>query len=76
MPVTFLKLAPYLVAIALLIGAFFTGYKAGSNKQKVIIQERIIKSGERHADIEQRQSKRVASRGQRLHIDRLRDGSF
>ena len=75
MPVTFLmKLLPYL-AIALIVGGFF-GYRAGSNNQKVIIQERIIKSGERHADIEQRQSKHIASRGQRLHINSLRDTSF
>ena len=72
-----LKLALYaLITISVIGGIFFTGYKAGSNKQKVIIQEKIIRSGERHAEIEQRQAEHLSSRGQRYHIKWLREGNF
>ena len=70
------KLTPWLLALLLGVGGFFYGVSVGIKNQKVVYQEKIIEAGARHAKIENEQSKYVATRGQRLHINELRKGTF
>jgi hypothetical protein len=71
-----LKLTPWLLALLLGVGGFFYGVSVGIKNQKVVYQEKIIEAGARHVEIEEKQSKYVATRGQRLHLDELRKGTF
>ena len=71
-----MKLALVIASIAVIAGAFFLGYRSGANKQKVVYQTKIIQSGERHANVEKRQSDIISSRDNYDLSKRLHEGSF
>lgn len=73
---TILKIAPYLAAVALLVGVFFYGVNVGKGKQKIIYQDRIIEASNRHAKIEKKQSEIIANRDNVNIIDVLYKGNF
>lgn len=75
-PSFLLKLAPYAIGALVVIGAFLYGVSVGKKNQKVIYQTKIIEAGKRHAEIEKKQGERVANRGLRIHISKLRGGNF
>jgi len=77
MPLSLLfKLAPYLVAIGLLVGVFFYGVNVGKTKMEVKYKQEIIDAGKEDIAIENRQANIIASRGLYNLSERLHNGSF
>ena len=70
------KLAPYVLALLLIIGAFFYGRSTGKDSERVVYQTKVIQAGERHANIEQRQSEIIANRSDVNIVSVLLKGDF
>ena len=70
------KNAPYVLALLLIIGAFFFGRSTGQDNERVVYQTKVIQAGERHAGVEKKQSTWDSRRHSVNHIEWLYEGTF